>query len=1268
MGTKEFAASRLTFKSALGVATLGAGLLATSAAQAATFTVTNTDDAGPGSLRDAVIQANNTAGADIINFDPTVFADPIANPVLLTGNELLITDSVALDGSGRDFGIVVDARDNSRVFNIANNATVTMNAISPTFGTAENGGCINVDNGATLNGTDLFIFNCLATAGGPGMGGAALFNAGTVQLVNSRVSGNFADFAGNSAGNGGGILNAPTGSLTMLGGSIENNRANRAGGGIENDGGTVVLTSVAVNDNTAVGGIAGAPGRGGAIHVSGAGMVTINGGSFNRNRAGQEGGGLWNSEGGTITVQLDGATGTALVDNDVTLVAPVAGDVTRGGGSIFNLGTMTVTGASISDSDANGPGANGGGIMNRGADADLTVTDTAISNNTAARAGGAVENQGGASVTLTNVIFEGNSADVNGGAVHAAGTDTSTTVQGGLFTDNEAASEGGGLWAAGTSLIEPDADGEGTIFDSNSANGLAGDQGGGALFNEGGMMTVMGARLFGNSAIAEGPMDDNGDPTGSGSGGGILNNVVNGVATLMVSDTIFGLNDANRAGGGIEDNGGTVILINVTMEENAAGVFGTAATPGNGGCIHSGGGTVTITGGSYSLCAAGREGGGIWTSGMAQFTDITVTDSEAFGPESNHGGGGLFNQGGNMTVTNSTIEFNVASGTAGSGGGILNNGGTLTVMGGSISNNTSNRAGGGIEDNGRDTATTVTLTGVTMNLNQTGSAPGNGGAVHISGTGNMTISGSMFDGNIATAEGGALWNSSGDSVMTVNSSTITSNVASGVAADQGGGGLFNDGGTLTVNGSTIFSNRANGAAGSGGGILNDGGTLVVNDSTINSNTSQRAGGAIEDDATGGNPTTTTLTRVTMDDNETGGSPGNGGATHVTGPGTITIDSSTVSNNTADNEGGGVWNHNSSTMNITNSTISGNTSPLGGGVFTQNGAAATVNITNATIASNSSRGIEAAGSDAVVNLTNTIVADNTGGDISATVNANFSLIESTSGAVINGGNNITGQDPQLGALTDNGGPTLTQLVTSGPAIDGGSNAGCSSVDQRNVGRPLDGNADGVADCDIGAVEFADGPVAAVAVAGGVEEVQANLGDEDVPALSITYNNSSDEGIMVSTIEGRVNGGRLTNVSELTLLRNGVQIPANISFSRATGAFVADLVNAEPVAANSSATFTVALSFDSANAAISLFALMLLGLTLLWRRSRTLVAMLLAGSLSIACSGSNSVSDQEDDQIYSVTVSRVVATGDNTMAPVASPALPVTGGNVRLILDD
>ena len=108
-------------------------------------------------------------------------------------------------------------------------------------------------------------------------------------------------------------------------------------------------------------------------------------------------------------------------------------------------------------------------------------------------------------------------------------------------------------------------------------------------------------------------------------------------------------------------------------------------------------------------------------------------------------------------------------------------GGTIRVVGSTISNNTSVRAGGGIEDNSGSSPLSY-LIGVTLTNNTTGSAPGNGGGLHITGAANYSIIGGLVDGNTAISEGGGLWNGSG--AMTIDGTTISNNTANGAASDQ----------------------------------------------------------------------------------------------------------------------------------------------------------------------------------------------------------------------------------------------------------------------------------------------------------------------------------------------------------------------------------------------------------------------------------------------------------------------------------------------------
>lgn len=288
--------------------------------------------------------------------------------------------------------------------------------------------------------------------------------------------------------------------------------------------------------------------------------------------------------------------------------------------------------------------------------------------------------------------------------------------------------------------------------------------------------------------------------------------------------------------------------------------------------------------------------------------------------------GGGYRSAGTLLLERSRVTNSSATGAGGSGGAISDEGGTLTVSRTYLLDNDSERAGGAIEANAGSTEVRDSK----MSGNTTGPAPGNGGALHLTGTGDVVVVSTDVLDNSAASEGGGLWNSAVGE-MVVTRSVIDHNSAAGNDSDQGGGGLFNDGGMLRVMGTFVRNNTATGTSGSGGDILNNLGSLIVSRSVVANNDSQRTGGGIE-----ANVGTTTLSGVRMIANTTGAAPGNGGGLHLTGAGSVSVDRSSVLNNDAAAEGGGLWNSATGTMTVTNTPITGNTSPIGSQVFSDGG--------------------------------------------------------------------------------------------------------------------------------------------------------------------------------------------------------------------------------------------------------------------------------------------------------------------------------------------
>ena len=213
----------------------------------------------------------------------------------------------------------------------------------------------------------------------------------------------------------------------------------------------------------------------------------------------------------------------------------------------------------------------------------------------------------------------------------------------------------------------------------------------------------------------------------------------------------------------------------------------------------------------------------------------------------------------------------------------------------------------------------------------------------------------------------------------------------------------------------------------------------------------------------------------------------GGAIFSQGPlSTLEITQSTLSGNSADFSGHAIF-INGGALTLENSTLSGNLGGAYPALVIQN---TDVVLTNATIVANAGVGLNAfsfSGTN-TLDVANTIVANNGGNECNISASSPIlTITNSVSSDATCTGFDLPNTNPQLGALANNGGPTLTQLPLPGsPVIDAGAASPvCPDVDQRGEARPVDGDGSSTAECDIGAVEAAEpGALAGGALALGL----------------------------------------------------------------------------------------------------------------------------------------------------------------------------------------
>jgi hypothetical protein len=656
-----------------------------------TFTVSNLNDSGAGSLREAISDADVDFGEQNI----VSFASGLSGTINLASALPVITNNLAINGPGAGV-LTVNGHGHGSVFTVARVQT-SINNLTITGGNSTFGGAI-------FSRGRLNIANSVITgnsASGDGSGGGVFSNF-YLGVANSTISGNAAYYGG------GGIYNE-SGVVVLTDSTIGGNSA-QLGGGIFNHIGSMTVTASTISGNSAV--------NGGGVYNADA-TLTISSSNIISNSAGHtnisSGGGILN-EGSTLTLMTSTVSGNSAADS---------------GGGIDGISDIVrnIPGAiTVSDSTLTANSANyGAGILN--AKSSLTVANSTITGNNAGPGsfsfGGGVECGYHSTNTIVDSTISGNSASRGGGIVFDYAT---TGILDGAIV---AANSGGDYLSENSPSIGGSND---LIGDGSDGGALAGSLRGTAGKPLNPLLSALGSfggptqtleLTPGSPAIGAGAnftvldsndnditaTDQRGIPRPSSSGfdigafqsGSLVVNTLSdpaaqtaGILSLREAITL-----ANTIGGGQEITfasglAGTISLASqlptignsVTIDGPGANVI-TVNGGGHGSVVTVAGFNVlienlTISGGNSGL------GGGIFNSGGLSVANCVISGNSA-----NAGGGGIYSEGfvgglDGLMITDSTISGNS---TSGMGGGIDNNSGKVTVVNSTLSGNTAQNGG-----------------------------------------------------------------------------------------------------------------------------------------------------------------------------------------------------------------------------------------------------------------------------------------------------------------------------------------------------------------------------------------------------------------------------------------------------------------------------------------------------------------------------------------------------------------------------------------------
>ena len=672
-----------------------------SSVQAATLTVSNINDSGAGSLRQAIIDA---APGDTINFSPS-----LAGQTIVLNSQIGLEKDLRIDGSGLEPAVEISGNLAHRIFYFT--STVTLKSLVLKDGRDSSGS----SGGAIFNDGNLTVTNSTFINNSTTGNGGAIYSRLSLNVSNSTFINNSA-FSGGAIYLDSGIFSNPNSSRVIVNNTFVSNQANAVnglGGGLYNSG------TGSTSPDEGILYLANNTFSGNGAHQGG-GMYNWGSLSFSNNIfANSTGGGDCVSSylaGGTITDSNN------LVQDGVPCYSAfyISGDPLLG--PLADNGGPTLTMALLPGSPA----------IDAGTSACAATDQRGVT-----RPQGAACEIGAYEYEYQPVIYhvKWNTSGANNGSSWA---DAFTSLQSALAV----AMTGDEIWvAAGTYKPTEDTD-RAVSFNLKSGVAIYGGFAGTETLRWQRDYQTNVTILSGDLGITS-EIGDNSYHVVTGSN---TNNYAKLDGFTITGGNADGLTSPQDRGGGIYNYRGNPSLTNVIFSGNAA-TFGGGMYNG-GESSYSTGSNPVLTNVTF-LYNLATEGGGLYNDNFSspRLMDVSFSWNRAI-----RSGGGMENYNySNPILTNTTFNNNSAS----AGGGMMNWGNSSpTLVDATFNANIAFETGGAIYN---DAGSSPSLMYLTVSGNQ---APQGGGMYNYYGS-NPSVTGGIFYGD----QGGEIYESLGTSTI-----------------------------------------------------------------------------------------------------------------------------------------------------------------------------------------------------------------------------------------------------------------------------------------------------------------------------------------------------------------------------------------------------------------------------------------------------------------------------------------------------------------------